>query len=382
MPTFNAPTKLIWDVEICEALAGILNENGWRRIGVIVDVKLARDPRVTEILSRLRGHAERVQVFEQSFSEPDTDSTDSVSSHFKQDVPEALIGIGGGSVLDMTKAVAILVTNPGHAADYQGFNLVSQPGLPTVAVPTTAGSGSEVTWTAVLTNRETQRKAGINSPHLFPKYALLDARLTLSMPKALTVSTAMDAIAHAIESFSAQSSTVVTRMISKEAFQLLYLNLPKVAADGSDLEARKQMQLGSSLAGWAIVNAGTGACHSVAYALGTHFHIPHGMANAMLLTKVMRMNHQKRPGLYAYLWDLVHPEEVGMPAVTRSDHLISELEQVLERAAFKTSLLDFGVSLEHIDWLAGEGLKLKSALSNNPVEFDYEDSKAVLKEIL
>lgn len=382
MNTFHASTKLIWDCQAEEALEDIFGKEDWKEIGVVIDTNLLKIPVFESILSKLKELSEKITIFEQEISEPDIDYADTVTSMFREEAPEVMVGIGGGSTLDVAKAVSVLLTNEKDAASYQGFMLVEKPGLPSVMIPTTAGTGSEVTWTAVFTNRKKMLKGGINSPYLFPQYAVLDARLTVSIPKLVTVSTGMDALAHSIESFTAKFATMVSRMISKQAFCLLYRNLPAVINDGADLEARKQMQLGSTLAGWAILNAGTGACHSIAYPLGTYFKVPHGIANAMLLPKVMRRNEDKQPGLYAPLWDAVHPEDASLAESEKSRRLIASLEQFLNEAEFKAALSSFGVSSDDIHFLAAKGLELKSALRNNPVEFGFEDSKAVLKQIL
>jgi alcohol dehydrogenase class IV len=382
MPTFFAPTKLILDVSVPEAVRTIVRDEGWARIGVIVDEQLMGQGLVNQVEDEIRRLTQGFQLIEQTVSEPDTEYTDQVCAQLRSIQPEALIGIGGGSVLDVTKAVAVLLTNPQKAADYQGFDLVRNPGLPTVAIPTTAGTGSEVTWTAVLTNREKGLKAGINSPHLFPKYAVLDAALTTSMPRRLTITTAMDAIAHAVESYTAKSASAVSRAISKEAFRLLFSNIRAVIGDGSDLEARRQMLLGSTLAGWAIVNAGTGACHSVAYALGTLFNVPHGAANAMLLPKVMQFNEDRSPGLYADLLEAGDARHAGLTQTENSQKLAMSLQEIMELGGLTDSLSDFGASLEDIDHVAAKGLELKSALSNNPVAFDYEAAREVVALII
>src|SRR5262249_52425616 len=185
------------------------------------------------------------------------------------------------------------------AADYQGFNLVKRAGLPIIAIPTTAGTGSEVTWTAVFTNRTRMVKGGINSPYCFPRYAILDSLLTASMPRRVTLSSGMDALSHAIESYTAKNASLLSRTMSEQALRLLYEGLSRVFRNETDLEGRRLTQLGSTIAGWACFNAGTGACHSLAYPLGVYFKVPHGEALSMLLPIVARINNTKQPGIYS-----------------------------------------------------------------------------------
>lgn len=382
MKNFHGPTKLLWDCGAEDAFEEIFGRESWRKTGIIIDKAVRALAVLGPALTKLRRISNSVNLFEQEVAEPDTDYVDSVTAFFQKDPPEAIVGIGGGSTLDVAKAVSVLLTNPGGAAKYQGLMLVEKPGLPTIMVPTTAGTGSEVTWTAVFTNRKQMVKAGINSPYLFARYAVLDARLTVSMPIYLTTCTGMDALAHSIESFTARSANIVSRMVSKQAFELLFRNIASAIRDGNGLEARRQVQLGSTLAGWAIVSAGTGAGHSIAYALGTHFHVPHSVALAMLLPKVMRINQGKIPGLYATLWDLVAPEDNQLPQDEKSERVIARLEELLKEAGFKSRLSDYGVSGGDIELLASKGLALKSALQNNPAKFVLDDSLTVLGEIL
>ncbi len=382
MSNFCAPTKIIWDIPSEDALDNIFKLEGWKRIGVVIDSKLRTIASSTPLISKLESLAEDLTIFEHNMPEPDTDYADRVAESLRNKRLEVIIGIGGGSGMDIAKAVAVLLTNEKDTASYQGMMLVEKPGLPTVMVPTTAGTGSETTWTAVFTNKKKMFKRGLNGPYLFARYAILDARLTNSLPPNLTLTTGMDALAHSIESFTAKSSTIVSRMFSRQAFTLLFANFPAVLADGENLEARSQMLLGSALAGCAITNAGTGACHSFAYPLGTHFHVPHGTAMAILLTTVMHLNAEKNPALYNQLWDTAHPDLAALPEKEKSFRLIDRINSIIEQAGFKTKLSDFKVTDKDLDFLAEKCLELKSALENNPVDFGAREARMALEKAL
>ena len=379
MFTFKAPTELHWECNAAEKAVEILGSNGWNRVAIVADQGVLRSGVADQLLHEL-GAVEQ-QVFELDKTEPDIDFLDSVASEFRSLDPSVILGLGGGSAMDVAKGLSALLTNPGSAEDYQGFDLLPNPGVPLVMIPTTAGTGSEVTWTAVFTNRRTMRKLGINSRHILPRHALLDPDLTLSLPAAVTLSSGMDALSHAIEAYTARNGNAVARMMCLEAFRLLSTNLPQVLRQPKDRDARSSMQLGSTLAGWAIFNAGTGACHSVAYALGTHCGVPHGVAIAMLLPHVMRINEAKCPGLYAPLFDAVREDRDGTSA-ERSNELIGLIDDLLEAGGFTTRLVDFGVQEADLDFLTERGLELTSALSNNPADFGAADARPVLESVL
>ena len=374
-----APTELHWECNAAKTAGDILGNNGWDRVAIIADQGVLRSGAADQFLYDL-ATAER-QIFELDIAEPDIDFLDSVANEFRSLDPSVILGLGGGSAMDVAKGLSALLTNPGSAVDYQGFNLVPNPGVPSVMVPTTAGTGSEVTWTAVFTNRRTMRKLGINSRHILPRYALLDPDLTLSLPPGVTMSSGMDALSHAIEAYTARTGNAVARMMCLEAFRLLSANLPQVLRKPNDRDARSNMQLGSTLAGWAIFNAGTGACHSVAYALGTHCGVPHGVAIAMLLPHVMRINEAKCPGLYAPLYNAVREGQDGTSS-ERSNGLIALIDDVLKLGDFTTCLSDFGVVEADLDFLTERGLELTSALSNNPAGFGETDARSVLESAL
>lgn len=374
---------MIWDAEVATQLAAVIRDNGWENIGVIFDKNLKGLLEMNDVWSRLQ-ECGTVQMFEQGVAEPDTDYADELTAQIKANPPEVLVGIGGGSILDLTKGVAVLLTNPGKAADYQGFNLVKTPGLPIIAIPTTAGTGSEVTWTAVFTNRSKLIKGGINSPHCFPRFAILDPKLTVSMPRRVTLSSGMDALSHAVESYTAKNASLLSRALSVQGAQLLYEGLSGVFRDESDLKARHKTQLGSTIAGWACFNAGTGACHSLAYPLGVYFGVPHGEALSMLLPTVVRINDAKQPGLYSSLWTAVFGNgHAGAQSETEKSKLfMKEIDNLCAQSNLRLRLSDYGMAAKDLDSMSEKAINLKSALLNNPVEFSQSDARRALESIL
>ena len=208
--------------------------------------------------------------------------------------PEAgadlVVGIGGGSSLDIAKVASVLVTNSDPVSSFFGVDMVPKPGLPAILVPTTAGTGSEVTPIAILSDYGEKLKKGIVSPYLFPAVAMLDAELTVGLPASVTAATGMDALIHAVEAYTSRNATPFTDMLALEAIRQIFRNIRTAFANGSNLEARGGMLEGSLLAGMAFANGGFTAVHAFAYPIGAEFHIPHGIANSIMLTAVMEFN--------------------------------------------------------------------------------------------
>jgi alcohol dehydrogenase class IV len=279
------------------------------------------------------------------------------------------------------KAVSVMTVNPGSVTDYHGTGKPLVAGIPKAAVPTTAGTGSEVTPGAVLVNPKTAFKRGLGGPLVCPDFAILDASLTQSMPLPVAAATGMDALTHSIESFTAKCANTMTRMYSREAFSLVYRNLPKTLRGEADLDARRNVMLGSCLAGFAILNSDTGACHSMAYPLGIYHKVPHGVAVGLIIPKVVEINVEKGCEFYADLLDIAEPGAAGSPA-EKSRRFAALLARFPAFDHMDRKLTRYGIEAKDVDFLAERGLDLKSALGNNPVPFGLDDAKRVLRQLV
>jgi alcohol dehydrogenase len=377
---FHAPTRIISSEDCARSLSDVLASEACASIAIVVDRNVVAAAAVQDCLRACEKVSGRVTVSVVDAREPDTDFVDEQVARLGHDRPDLLVGIGGGSVLDLGKAVAGLLANPGPAADYQGRNLLRNPACPTVMMPTTAGTGSEVTPGAVVFNRAIKRKGAIWSPYLVPRYAILDPALTAGMPGRVAASTGMDALAHAVESFAARSATPMTRMYSREGFRLIARSLGTIVREGGDDRLRRDQQLGATLAGIAICNSDTGACHAMAYALGIYFGVPHAVAIALLLPRVLARNIMKGATQYAPLWDEVPGMTAGsMPSdEARCRALQAFIAELVPAEALGVSLADYGVRATDVAELAERSLDLKTALGNNPVDFDGQDAADVL----
>jgi alcohol dehydrogenase class IV len=346
--------------------ASFARERGARRVSIVIDAGLRSNEHATKLLDALREVAE-IQVLESDAVEPDYDYLDDFRTRVDPSA-ELLTGVGGGSVLDLTKAVSVLVTNPKPAIEYRGFGLVTEPGIPVVAIPTTAGTGSEVTPNAVFTDRRENRKGGINSEKYVPVLALLDPLLTLSCPRGATVSAGMDALVHSVESFVAAGATPITRPLSREGFRLVMGNLRRVVEDPGDIDGRLNMQLGAFFAAAALFNSGAGPAGALSYPIGVNYKVPHGIAGAMFLGPVALWNVAQGSDAYAGLADaLPDPPQTADP-LDRSRAVAEAIQEIAQRVGVP-GMQEYGVSRADVPELVEQAFSsLGAAFAQNPVE--------------
>lgn len=293
-----------------------------------------------------------------------------------------IIGIGGGSPIDIAKTSAIMATNKGTIAEYFGIDLVPKPGLPTIIVPTTAGTGSEVTPIAILSDESEKLKKGVVSPYLFPALALLDPELTLGLPPQITAATGMDALIHALEAYTSVNATQITDLLAFRAIEMLYQNIRTAYANGNDLEARSKMLEGSLLAGMAFANAGVTAVHAFAYPIGAEFHIPHGIANTLMLPHVIRFNLLGNLPKFAQIAKAFSLSIEGLDELRAAEMSVEAIERLAEDLRVPRHLAEFGVTEVDIPRLAEGVMKVTRLLANNPRIMTLEDAKEIYKRAL
>ncbi len=295
---------------------------------------------------------------------------------------ELVIGIGGGSAIDIAKVAAILVTNEGELGAFFGIDLIPRPGLPLIVIPTTAGTGSEVTPIAILSDDDEKLKKGIVSPYLFPTVALLDPELTLGLPPRVTAATGMDALIHAIEAYTSKNAEPLTDLLACRAMELLYGSIRRVFRDGADIAARGNMLEGSMLAGMAFANAGVTAVHAFAYPIGAEFHIPHGIANAMMLTPVMEFNMAARPERFAIIAAIFGQNVTGCNHIEGAALAIEAMRILAEDLELPKRLGEYGIKEKDLDSLAAGVMKVTRLLANNPRELTLADARFIYGKVL
>lgn len=300
----------------------------------------------------------------------------------KNEKADIVLGFGGGSSLDVAKIIAILAhpQQQQTLSDLYGINNAKQPRLPLFLVPTTAGTGSEVTPISIVTTGETT-KTGIVSPVLFADVAILDATFTQNLPAHITAATGIDAMVHAIEAYTSKiKKNPYADMLAKQALKLLNHNLSLVLADGHNLAARQNMLVGSMLAGQAFANAPVGAVHALAYPLGGHFHISHGHSNALVLIEVLKFNAPHAKQYYAELMCWLDPKSTGC-IDGLCDLFIDHMQNHLDKSGLVLKLKDLNVAENMLEQLASDAMLQTRLLQNNPRELTQQDALQIYRAI-
>ena len=292
---------------------------------------------------------------------------------------DGVIAVGGGSSMDVAKVVAVLLGGSQALAEIYGVGMVTGARLPLILVPTTAGTGSEVTPVAVITTGETT-KAGVSSPVLLPDVAVLDGQLTMGLPPAITAMTGVDAMVHAIEAYTSRhQKNPLSDNLARAALRLLSANIRTAVHEGGNREARENMLLGACLAGQASANAPVAAVHALAYPLGGHYHIPHGLSNSLVLPTVLEFNAPAACDLYAELVELVVGGPVAGSAEAKTAVLVDALRTLIDDVALPPTLEQAGVPEAELDMLAEDAMLQQRLLINNPRDVAYEDALAIYR---
>lgn len=376
---FICQPKIVWGENSVSQLPTIIKSLGGKKVLLVVDKNLTGMQEFKAITENIKKQGIGFSIFDKLQGEPSTEIGDECASFGMREKCDIVCGIGGGSTLDTAKAASVLITNHGSVRDYQGLNKVPGPGLPKVMVPTTAGTGSEVTYTAVFIRTDEKQKSGINSPYLYPDVAILDPVLTVTLPPAVTASTGLDALCHATESFISRGANFLTEAVSLNAVKLIWENLPVVYENGRSLQHRDSMLYGSFLAGVGLANAGVTAVHSISYPLGGAFGVAHGIGNGLLLPYVLEFDMPESAGKIARLADYVGIE--GKNDIEKADTFIETLKGLVKKFRIP-GLQEFGISSENLESLAQDALKVTVPLGNNPKMVTAQDIIEIYKKVL
>ena len=317
------------------------------------------------------------EVFSNVIADPSSEIIEEALNAAKIYKCDLVIGLGGGSSMDAAKLVALLLKSGQRLDEIYGVGAVrGARQTPLVLIPTTAGTGSEVTPISIVTTGKTQ-KMGVVSPQLYADIALLDAELTLGLPAHVTAATGIDAMVHAIEAYTSKhKKNPVSDMMAREALRLMSDNIITAVHHGDNLEARANMLLGAMWAGQAFANAPVAAVHALAYPLGGIFHVPHGLSNALVLPHVLRFNAQFALPDYAALARFIFPDTQGADQAM-TEHLIEHLDDIIEKTDIERRLRDVGVKASDIGQLADDAMLQTRLLVNNPREVTRDDAIAI-----
>lgn len=368
-------TRLVFDAGALARLGELARELGARRVLVVTDPGIVRAGHAGRAVRSLTDAGLAVATFDQVRENPTTLDVSRCVAAARAHGCDLLVGLGGGSAMDTAKGCNFILTNGGEMRDYWGVGRATRPMLPFIAVPTTAGTGSECQSAALIADEVTHQKMACLDPKAAARVALLDPELTLSQPPAVTAHTGVDALAHVVETAVTRRRNPISLMYAHEAFKRLVPAFPRVLSAPDDLEARAQMLLASALAGLAIENSMLGAVHACANPLTAHFGIVHGEAVGVMLPHVVRFNAADPAARRAYA-ELASAPEIACvsdglePAVAA---LVEELETLLNRAGIARSLADLGVTADAVPQLAAEATRQWTAQFNprpvNEVDF-------------
>jgi alcohol dehydrogenase class IV len=323
-----------------------------------------------------------VEIFDEVISDPDIRNVEACIEMGKRGKYDLLVGVGGGSSMDIASITSVMVTNPSTVRDYFGINLVKHPGIPTILIPTTAGTGAEVTPNAVLTDTEEKMKKAIISPHILPQVAIIDPLLTLSMPPSVTSFTGMDALTHAVESYTANNATVLTDLFAKEAMILIGRSLRTAVAQGNNLESRYDMSIGSLYAGISLANAGVAAVHALAYPLGGLFNIPHGIANGLLLPYVMEFNVLGNIPKFAQIAQFLGEKVDHMASLDQAYCAAKAVKAIYQDLKIPQSLTELKIPKDVIPTMAQAAINVTRLLANNPRTMTLQDAERIYEKAL
>lgn len=371
--SFSTARGLTARAGAARALAAVLKPLSVRHLLVVTDRGVAGAGLLTAPLAALREAGIRTTLFDAVVADPPDHVVQAALDIALAAGVDGVLGFGGGSPMDVAKLVAVLAGSPQTLDTMYGVGQVTGPRLPLVLVPTTAGTGSEVTPIAIVTTGESEKK-GVVSPVLLPDAAVLDPELLIGLPRPVTAATGIDAMVHAIEAYTSRHrKNPISDALAREALVLLARGLPRAWADGSDLDARSDTLLGACLAGIAFANAPVAAVHALAYPIGARFHVPHGVSNSLVLPHVLRFNMAAAAPLYAELAPLVDERNSG-------GTLPDLLADLARRLGVPHRLRDVGIGQEDLPRLAADAMNQTRLLVNNPREVSEADALAIYRE--
>lgn len=375
---FFVSSDVVFGKDSVKELPVMLKEYNAEKVMVVYDAGVKMAGIAEKVLAEIEKADVEVTIFDGVIPNPTNEVVEEAAAIAKEKGVDVFVAVGGGSSIDLTKAVNILMTNEGTIGQYGGMNMVKNPVLPLIAIPTTAGTSSEITNVVALTDTVNVCKYVIIDNKIVANKVIADPEFTKTMPVSVTAATGMDAITHAVESYISNMATPLTEYHSLKALQTFYEYLPKAVADGSDMEAREQMMLGCLIAGFGFSNANLGLVHGIAHTLSAHFHLPHGMANATVLPYVMEYNADSCPEKMVELAKAINLPVSGDLEVDK--YLLSkELLKLTKQLGIKT-LEEQGITKADFEMLADDVLK-EPVLGFNPKQnITKEDVIAILEK--
>lgn len=376
---FLSPGNLIMGTGSIEKIGEEAKKLGAKHVLVVTDAIILQTGLLENVTTPLEKEGITYGVLDTITPEPPFELLEAIVADIKHKNYDVIIGIGGGSVLDAAKMLAIMLKNEGDIRGMVGTNLIPNKGLPFILSPTTSGTGSEVTFNAIFTDNQDHVKKGIVSPYLLPDVAIVDPKMTMTMPAGVTAATGMDALVHAVESYTSLNSDALNDGIALHAIKLISKSLRKAVYNGGDLKAREDMSMGSLLAGISLANAKVGAVHALAYPLGGKFKVAHGVANSLLLPYVMRYNVVSDLEKFKEIALAMGENVEGLSSREAADKAVDAMARLSVDIGIPTNIKAVGVTEVDLEMLANEAIKQERLLGNNPRKLTLDDIRQIYK---
>jgi len=378
----NVPKKVFSGKNAYTKIGDILQNEGTKKVALITDEGIKSAGLVDSVLDLLKENHINVEIFYHKQVEPNYHDVDDLVAEVNQVSIDYIIAVGGGSVLDVSKLVSVL-----KGADYKTEDLLEDPSIAkkqikTILIPTTAGTGSEATLNAIVGVPEQGLKIGIVNEIFIPDVAILDVNFVKNLPKNQLAGSSVDALCHCVECFTSNKANSLSNTFAGDGARLIFHNIREAYTDPSNVEARSNLLQGSFYGGVAITSSGTTAVHALSYPLGGKFHVPHGVSNAILFEKVMRVNKPDILEELAELANIVYPEKSTKSVEERADLIIAEIADIVKTTEIPTDLSSWGVSLDDLDFLVEAGSSVRRLLDNNKRELTKNEITDIYKTVL
>jgi alcohol dehydrogenase len=354
---------------------------GSKKIVVFTDRGINDAGLLNAPLKYLNSNGALIEVIDDLPVEPSIDVVEIIIEEFKTFKADFIVAIGGGSVMDVAKLASVLNTNEYNVRDLLDKPEIARKFTKTTMIPTTAGTGSEATPNSIVLIPEKSLKVGIINEEMISDYVILDAEMIKNLPQKIAATTGIDALAHCLECFTSRKSNPFSDAFASEGLKLIFNNIER-ACNKNDMEAKRAMMIASFFGGISITSSGTTAVHALSYPLGGKYHIPHGMANAILLLPVMKFNESACKERFAAIYDIVNPNGDLKETEKKSGWVISRLAEILANLAIPTTLKSFNINREDLDELVDSGMKVTRLLDNNIQMVKPEDAKKIYLEVI
>lgn len=379
---FQTTKSILCEVGSTAKIGELMAAMGCKKVAFVTDKIILELGLAKAALDGLKAANVEVHIIDDVVADPPENMILKAVDESKSQGIDGVVSVGGGSSLDTAKLIAVLVGSDQPISEMYGVGLVKGGRLPMVLAPTTAGTGSEVTPISIVTTG-TNEKKGVVSPQLIPDWAILDAELTVGLPAHVTAATGIDAMVHAIEAYtSAHKKNILSDTLARQALDLLGKNIHTACTDGQDRDARSNMLLGSMLAGMTFTNAPVAAVHALAYPLGGHFHVPHGLSNALVLPYVLDFNMSEASELYAEIGPIIFPKLAGKSTSAIGEGMVEGFKALGPELGMQSKLAEVGVNHNHLPMLAEDAMKQTRLLVNNPREMTYEAALEIYTQAL